>query len=1149
MDSLQRHSIRDPRHRGGRVLAVLACLLLGAPAFGLQVPLLDGPTAQDRPVLWEPSQTLVVGESLVLLGEEVGLSLDPNVKLQTGPMVPGGILAPFALRTNLRVSVRANPGLRPEPMRVRRPVDSQSKTPDLPLLGPGAEFLLWSEDDPTLGWGYLRVLEVNSGSARVEFASCMDAVEELVRDPVGLISERGAELSWTSFAFNGGSVADAPRYRVERRGVGQSPWATVADGITVGADGIYRMVDQTARQDPATVFEYRVTRAGTPAGELPKIGHIGSLVRGHGFSEDPVTVAPGLRVNLISSIAVEAGQAAHVELGRSAPGSVLLKPLEDVRLGGATQTEGQARLSWRLPDPFDASWLPGKAVRVKDGQEVPFLLPNGLAGRLRIREIGSERWVLHRQLSYDGTGLLPRPPAAPLKKFAEAASDSDEGSGRLLLSLAAPHPNCGVNPRDVALVLEHQLEVGAGEWEVLAETGPGTTSFDLDDAFGDGAGGRRPLARLRLRYSIPFGPTSAPGASFDMLTAGANSALRLADLDAALSRLSSEDFPDRVAAGAFLRAMGGDARPALEALAQESATSPAGLAAVELLRELDEQGGGGVRFQAELRALALASLRGRRAASSESEDASLDHWLGDMPPGLAAETARQRAHALLLAIDRACRGGAGAGPRGTVAEDCERALAWAEAAASADSDEGVRWIARIVSEVGLRPSLASFESLGPAWLLPPSRRSSPERLDFGWGDQPGTAEELRWQLEARPELASLRLGPALARLHAALAPAEQLSRIYGGPSVQGEEAGAGSDGLRDEPPRLFDYDSSVAELVLRLVERARVPGADPVLLAAAKSLLPGARLTLEAWRSVSDRRLATPSADTVPRERIELEGNRLGDLAALLTELDVEAGVDIVLGAGSWTDRAEESDGTSRPRLGQTTLTIRSDDVRLIAKGDGPVRIHAGLRVYGNNVVLQNLVIDHAQGGAITVLDGGHVVALGCELLGMGTVMHLQNGTAEIIECELGGADPANLPATAVRLILASRLHARASLFDAGSLFVSSEAEAWLDRCVLDARSRMLVQGQENGQLNVRESLLRGEGSGLFRVSSGLLVGTVIDVPRDPLGRLPQSLQDGGIRVSPRFFHLVQEGQEVPPAMRLDVEPLAVPLAGATDQR
>ncbi len=1170
MNPRQRYLIRDDRPCTDRVLGVLIGLgmsgfLTAAPAHGLQVPLLGQDSAEgverasSAPVSWRPSETLAVGETMVLLGEKVALLVDPSATLQTGTMVPGGIQAPFRLGTALAVSVRAKPGLRSAPLLVRGPAEAAGGTKDLGLLGPGAEFILWREGDPAQGWCYVRVLEVSSDSARMEVATCAGDVEELRRDPVGLVAERGTEISWASFSMagEGDTGLAAPRYSVERRGVGASAWSMLAENVAADADGLCRLEDPTGRDEPATVFEYKVTRVGASPGPL-KFGRMGDMVRAHGFSEEAAKVDPGSLVNLVSGLDVGGGEDAHIELIRAAPGSVMLEPQGGVRLGSALKAEHRDQSSWRLPDASDPSWLPVKAVRVRDGEEVPFLLPNGLAGRMSIQELGSERWILRRELSYDGSGLLPRPPVAPLKTLVEAASDPSASSGRLILSLAPPQLGSGVDPRDVAFQLEHQPRVGTGEWEVLAATGPGTTTFDIDDAFRANGAERRAIVRLRLRYQIPFGPSSSPGEHFDVLSAGSSSELRLADLDDALEDLGSEDFRDRMEASAFLVAMGDDARPALEALAQISGGSPAGLAALDLLRALDERGGAGVRLGSELRALALESLRGRRLTTGgveaepngEEDRDPIDQWLGDIPPGLTADTARARAHGLLKAIDLASRGGARSGPRGTVAEDCERALAWAQAVATADPDEGVRWMARIASEVGLRPSLASFEPEGPAWLLPPNRRSSPERLDFGWGDQPGTAEELRWQLEARPELASLQFGPALARLHAALAPAEQLTRIYGAEAARdAEREAAMGDSLGIREPRLFDYDSSAAELVLRLVERARAPGADSVLLAAAESLLPGAHLTLEAWRSVSDRRLATPSADAVVRERIELEGNRLGDLSALLSELTGDAGVDIVLGAGSWTDGAEDPKGSGKSRLGSTSLVIRCNDVRLIAKGDGPVWLHAGLRVYGKNVVLQDLIVDHAQGGALTVLDGGHVVTLGCKLRGMGTVIHLQDGTAEVIECELGGADPASPPATAVRLILESRLYARASLFDAGSIFVSSGAEVWLDRCVLDARSRMLVQAQDKGRLFVRESLLRGEGSGLFRVSDGLLVGSVIDVPRDPLGRLPQSLQDGGIRVSPRFFHLVQEGQDVPPAMQLDSEPLAVPGVGSGNRR
>lgn len=1141
MEVLPRSLGGDKRLHGARMAlwTVVGACLIGAPAFASQVGVLQRePVVQqdaEGPVLrWEPSVTLLVGSTLTVLGEEVFLSVDPGATLQSGPIVPGGTQAPFHLESELAIFQRAEPALGPVPSVIRRPADPPVSQGKAPRLGPGAEFILQTGGGPSSAWAFLRVLQVTSSSARFELVECSGAASELQRDPLGLLADAGAALSWTTAVAPGDAGSEAPRYLVERRAVGDEQWRPLRDQVAPDEDSVYRFVDTSARAEPPAVFEYRVSLAGSEG--------LGAFVRAHGFSEGSVTTAPGSRVNLISGEVAEPGQLAHMELGRSLPGSIMLEPSDGVRFHGIVSAEQRDRQSWRLPDPWDPAWLPGKALRISDGEAVAFLLPGGVMGRLAVEELGSERWVLRRTLSYDDSGILPSRPGKPLKILVEPAATTagpNDDPVRLFLSVAGPPVESGIDPRAVGFVLEHQPLVGMGDWEVLGMTRPGATTVEVSDAFTGDAGARRPLARLRLRYQISFGPRSAPSAAFDVLSAGANSALRFEDLDRALAGLAAEDFQGRYAAGAFISAMGEDARPALEALAGTAPGSPEGIAALDFLRALDESGGASTRLQSQLRQLALSFLRDRGAEASE-----VDQWLGKMPNGLAAQTARARAHALLMAVDRASRGGAEVRsvPRGTVAEDCERALSWAHAMASLDPDEGVRWMARFVGEIGLRPSLASFEPEGPVWLLAPERRASLERLDFGWGDQPSSAEELRWQLEARPELASLRYGPALARLHAALAPAAHLTRIYG---VETRSDSRVSDSLGFGEPRLFDYDSAAAELVLQLVERSRAPDADPVLLKAAESLLPGARLTLEAWRSVSDRRLATPSGDVVPRKRIELEGGSLSVLSAALSELTGETGVDIVLSAGRWSDDAEAQDGAARGSgLASTSLVVRSHDVRIMPKGDGAVRLHAGLRVYGRNVVLQDLIVDQAHGQALTVLDGGHVVALGCDLRGVGTVIHLQRGTAEIIETKLGGSDPANLPATAVRLILASRLYARASLFDAGTIFVSSGAEAWLDRCVLDARSRMLVQAQDRGHLYVRESLLRGVGSGLFRVSSGLLVGSVIDVPRDPLGRHPQSLQDGGIRVSPRFFHLVHEGQEVPPAMQLDVEPLAEPFIG-----
>ena len=109
----------------------------------------------------------------------------------------------------------------------------------------------------------------------------------------------------------------------------------------------------------------------------------------------------------------------------------------------------------------------------------------------------------------------------------------------------------------------------------------------------------------------------------------------------------------------------------------------------------------------------------------------------------------------------------------------------------------------------------------------------------------------------------------------------------------------------------------------------------------------------------------------------------------------------------------------------------------------------------------------------------------------------------------------------------------RASYLNAGSLYLSDESENSMDRSVLDAGPRTLIQSPRAGHLVARECLLRGSNMGLYHVDRGVLAGVVIDVPKDPLGRQP-----GGLRVGSRFFHLVGEGQLLPPSMRLEIDPL-----------
>lgn len=381
-----------------------------------------------------------------------------------------------------------------------------------------------------------------------------------------------------------------------------------------------------------------------------------------------------------------------------------------------------------------------------------------------------------------------------------------------------------------------------------------------------------------------------------------------------------------------------------------------------------------------------------------------------------------------------------------------------------------------------------------------------------WMELPASAEELAWQLERRAELADLDLGPPLARLLLALRRAQ--SADTGG-------AGSGDD-------RYFDYDARTAELVLRLVGRARTSAEPGALLDAAAALVPGVDLDLASRREVSDRRLASPSADVVPRRTITLEAPDLDLLEGVLGDLASDGrsdAVDVLLPAGVY-------EGGGEPRASQ--LDVRRSDLRLRPAEEGAaVEIRIGIRVReGRNVVIEGVRVRNDGGAALAVHEGCHAVGLRARFSGAGNAIQVQSGDLELFECVVDGADLAKAPQWSVRQLGTARLHGRATRFEAGTLFLSDEGRTWLDRCVVDAGQRTLVQAQRVGTLTARETLFRGENLGLYNVAHGVLAAVVLDVPRDPLGRRPS-----GLRVSPRYLHLVGEGQSVPGSMKLPAEP------------
>ena len=280
-----------------------------------------------------------------------------------------------------------------------------------------------------------------------------------------------------------------------------------------------------------------------------------------------------------------------------------------------------------------------------------------------------------------------------------------------------------------------------------------------------------------------------------------------------------------------------------------------------------------------------------------------------------------------------------------------------------------------------------------------------------------------------------------------------------------------------------------AELVLRLLDHFALSG-KRALLRAAEVLVSGPGATLEAQRELLDLRLGAEEPSPGSRMRVVLDQADLGLLEARLGSL-FEAGerdVDVVLPAGTYRSHTEDGHW----------LDVRLPGLRLVAEGE--VRIEAGLRVQDvSGVVLQGIDLVHTSAAAMLLIDAS-VIAQGCTFAGSQSVITLQGSDLELDRCRV--APLHEIPGIySLRFSGGSSLRARATRMYAGTLYLGDRGQAYLDRCVLEAGSRALIQAQQNGILVVRDSLLTGTGTGIYGLEEGLLEGVVVKAGQDPLGQ------------------------------------------------
>ena len=1100
-------------------------LLLWAVASAPAAAAPQGQALAAAPEPWASRVELGIAEVLDLAAVEVV----PAGESSAGPVLS---LVPIKLATP--DPLQGTTGLRFDgPHLVRRldtdgssvPSDEVVRASVLPdeaggsQLTIGAEFIV----EPAEGdsWCFLRVLDVARDRVHLEVARAPRSVGVLRRSPADLraSSNGGAfRLRWER-----SDTDPEVTYRIRRRVAAAAAAESSGDGAKKGAAppvpadlwktvALVRGGEFIEEDAPwGEVHHYEVVPCGGDGRALP--GYLGREVhvaRVDTPGEWSLGVDTGGRVDLVSGRIVGPDDLAHIEIHSGATGSFAIKPVGQVRFALEQKSSVVSAGGWWLSPGSDRRYVPSRTAMVAPGGELHFRLPDGTLGRLTLDEGRGTTCRLRRQLAMDGARMLPRPPGS-------APEVKRGGAGSVRLQFPDLDRRAGVDPERVVVVVEKEVLFGQGDWMILGESEPGSRSLLLDGLL-DGAA---PITRVRFRHRLVVGGHSHPSVPLDLLSEGVGGERRGALLEAALADVDAEDFQERLEARGVLLALGEEARGPLAKMARGD-RAPRALAAQSILEALESADGSGVGLARRFRrrALELAAESPRFAELSEEDRTAL---FTELTPELSFERPGERLHGLLSFLDRAERGVArGIEAPGDLRDDCEVARVWARAFAQTEPDAGARKLAGFVAALGATPSVASFEAERPAFLPDGSASASQSPLPgANWTDLPGAAEELVWQLESRPELADLEFGPPLAQLLYQLRAADGAAGSWGG----------------ETDARFFDYDARTAELCLRLVERARSARDPRPLLEAAAGLAGGEAVVLLAQREVSDRRLASPSAAQSQRRSVLIEKPSLELLEVALGEAADRAGrrapgeavegVDILLPPGVYEDL---SGAPGR------TLEILAPGVRLMPSTPGAkVELRAALRVRGaRDVVLEDLTLTSSATTAINVLEGGHLVLLRSKVAGAGTVVFLQQGDLEATGSRLEGVPGTGKPPQwAVRELGRCRLFLRSSYLDAGSIYLSDESENFMDRCVLEAGPRTLIQAPRSGHLAARECLLRGSNLGLYHVDRGVLAGVVIDVPRDPLGRQPS-----GLRIGPRYFHLVGEGQVVPPSMRLETDPL-----------
>jgi len=252
-----------------------------------------------------------------------------------------------------------------------------------------------------------------------------------------------------------------------------------------------------------------------------------------------------------------------------------------------------------------------------------------------------------------------------------------------------------------------------------------------------------------------------------------------------------------------------------------------------------------------------------------------------------------------------------------------------------------------------------------------------------------------------------------------------------------------------------------------------------VLLEALREGLVTDGSNLRAWRDLMDWRLhEEPDTEAPVREVVRLPDATLAALQQTLSDIEIDGRsyIDVVLPAGVYG----EEGGQDR------WVDLGVDGLALI--GEDGVRIQAGLRATGvRDLVVVNLAVDHTAGSALT-LTGAMATLRGVTLGGAQTCIALQDSIVELDRCFVNSAGD-KPSAFAARLTGPSLLLSRASRWRAGTVLLGERGQAYFDRCILEAGSRPIIQGQRGGHLVLRDSVLASGSIGMQGLSEILMEG------------------------------------------------------------